>query len=399
MAVVEYSRESWFSRLGNAIKGIVLGGILILVSFPLLFWNEGRAVHTARMLEEGASSVVPVDSANISPANEGKLVHFTGNAATTDKLTDPQFGITQDAIHLKRVVQMYQWKETKKEETQKDAVGGGDVKKTTYTYDKVWEEKPIDSSNYKEKSPRHDNPDSMRFSSKTWDASNVTVGAFLLPADLIQKIDNYAPVAANNDTVAALPSEVRDDAVASDGLLYFANETGSKPDPAAPKIGDLKVTMSAAPPGPVSVIARQTSSTLSAYPAKDGSLQLLYTGTHSADEMFKAEQTKNTHLTWILRAGGFLAMWIGMMLVLYPLKVMADVIGILGDIAGAGIGLVTFFIAVGLSLVTIAIAWIAYRPVVGIGLLVVALGALVGVIMLKQRGAAKRAAVGPPMPV
>jgi hypothetical protein len=399
MAVVEYSRQSWFDRLGNAIKGIVFGGILFLVSFPLLIWNEGRAVHTARMLEEGASNVVPVDSASISPGNEGKLVHFTGNAATTDKLTDAQFGVTQDAIHLKRVVLMYQWKEKKTEDTHTDTVGGGATKKTTYSYDKVWEEKPIDSSGFQDKKG-HSNPDSMRFSGKTLDASNVTVGAFSLPADLIEKIDNYGPVVADKDTVAALPSDIRDDAAASDGSLYFANETGGKPDPADPKIGDLKVTFTSAPPGPVSVIARQTSSTLSAYPTQNGALQLLYTGTHSADEMFKAEQSKNTTLTWILRAGGFLAMWIGMMLVLNPLKVMADVIGILGDIAGAGIGLITFFIAVGLSLATVAIAWIAFRPVVGIGLLVAAVAAFVGVIVLKKRGAANRAARGgpPPMP-
>lgn len=393
MAVVEYSRQSWFARLGNAIKGIIFGGILVLLSFPLLIWNEGRAVHTARMLAEGASSVVPIDSARVDPGNEGKLVYFSGSAVTPDKLNDPEFGITQGAIHLKRVVEMYQWRETKHEETHTDSVGGGQTNKVTYDYDKVWSENPIDSRHFNE--PGHVNPDSMRFSTKTWDAANVTVGAYSLSPELVGKIDNYTTISADKDIVAGLPSEIRDDAVTSDGSLYFSHESGTKPDPASPKVGDFKVTFKAAVPGPVSVIARQTGSTLSAYPTRNGLLQLLYTGTHSAAEMFKAEQSRNATLTWILRAAGFLAMWIGMMLVLNPLRVLADVIGFVGEIAGAGIGLVTFFAAVGLSLLTIAIAWIAYRPVVGIGLLVLALGAIAGAHLLRKRGAANRPTMMP----
>jgi Co/Zn/Cd efflux system component len=108
------------------------------------------------------------------------------------------------------------------------------------------------------------------------------------------------------------------------------------------------VTFKTAAWGPVSVIARQTGSTLSAYPTKHNPLELLYTGTHGADEMFKSEQSKNTIMSWVLRAVGFLAMWIGLLLVLNPMKVLADVIGFIGDIAGAGIALVTFMIALGL---------------------------------------------------
>ena len=44
-------------------------------------------------------------------------------------------------------------------------------------------------------------------------------------------------------------------------------------------------------------------------------------------------------------------------------------------------------IALALSLVTIAIAWMFYRPIVGIPLLIAA-GALI--VFLKQRGAARR---------
>ena len=38
----EVTNDSWFGRLGNAIKGVVFGLLLFVVAFPLLFWNEGR---------------------------------------------------------------------------------------------------------------------------------------------------------------------------------------------------------------------------------------------------------------------------------------------------------------------------------------------------------------------
>lgn len=41
MAYTETTTQSWGSRLGDSLKGIIVGIILFIVSFPLLFWNEG----------------------------------------------------------------------------------------------------------------------------------------------------------------------------------------------------------------------------------------------------------------------------------------------------------------------------------------------------------------------
>jgi hypothetical protein len=72
-------------------------------------------------------------------------------------------------------------------------------------------------------------------------------------------------------------------------------------------------------------------------------------------------------------------MLVGLGMILKPLSVVADVVPILGNIVGAGIGFVAFLISAVLSLTTIAIAWIVYRPLLG-GLLLVAAVALVVVI-------------------
>ena len=59
----ETSSRSWISRIGDSIKGVLFGLLMIAGSTVLLFWNEGRAVQTMRSLEEGAAVVV-----DISPA-------------------------------------------------------------------------------------------------------------------------------------------------------------------------------------------------------------------------------------------------------------------------------------------------------------------------------------------
>src|SRR5258708_18268552 len=104
----ETASEGWLSRIGSAIGGVLFGLVLFIAAFPLLFWNEGRAVTTAKSLAEGRGAVVTVPSDRVDAANEGKLVHTTGRAKTTATLADPHLGGSSHAIQLKRQAQMHQ---------------------------------------------------------------------------------------------------------------------------------------------------------------------------------------------------------------------------------------------------------------------------------------------------
>ena len=146
MAVTETTTQSWTSRMGDAAKGVIVGLILFLIGFPVLFWNEGNSVKTAKALDEGESVCVPVESiAKIDPEMEGQLVHMTGKADTKDVLSDDEFGISATAIALKRTTEMYQWVEHSKT-TEKKNLGGSVTKTTTYTYSKEWRLRPTATS-------------------------------------------------------------------------------------------------------------------------------------------------------------------------------------------------------------------------------------------------------------
>jgi hypothetical protein len=98
----QVTSTSWIARLGKSILGVLIGVVLIIGAIILLFWNEGRAVTTARSLAEGSHAVVEVGSASVDPANEGKLVYVSGELDARAPLTDQEFGVTANALRLGR---------------------------------------------------------------------------------------------------------------------------------------------------------------------------------------------------------------------------------------------------------------------------------------------------------
>jgi hypothetical protein len=348
------------SRLLQSIKGVFVGLLLFVAAFPVLWFNEGYAVKMARSLTEGASEVVGVAADSVDPANEGKLVHVAGRATTEETITDPLFKVSANAIRLRRKVEMYQWRETSTTRTERNT-GGSETTRTTYSYDRVWSEQPIDAGSFRHPEG-HQNPP-MPFGSADYTARRVTLGAFRLNASQVGQLSGADPV----DISAAEPPEsIRDRAQRSGSGFHAGN-------PGLPVLGDLRITFTQVSPGEASVVARQFGDTFEPYRAKaGGSIELVAMGTQSAQAMFDTAMTHNTVRTWILRAVGLALMLFGLMLILNPLATLADVVPIMGSLARAGTGAISFAVALCLSLVTIAAAWIAYRPLVAIGLLVAA---------------------------
>jgi hypothetical protein len=219
---------------------------------------------------------------------------------------------------------------------------------------------------------------------ETQEAKTVTVGAFQLPPSLVKKITKEEKLPAS-DSDAGKPAKLPEGFKVSSGYFF-------KGDPTTPAIGDLRVEFFAVKPLTVSLIARQVKSTFEPYPAQaGGTIEMLKEGTASAQAMFEQAEAENVMMTWILRLVGFIAMAAGIFLFFKPLVVLADVIPIVGDLLGAGIGIFAVLVALPLSVITIAIGWVFYRPVLGIALLAGAVVILVGAIMWAKKAKAKKA--------
>ncbi|MBR1921853.1 MAG: TMEM43 family protein [Kiritimatiellae bacterium] len=387
MAVTETTTQSWGSRLGDSVKGVLFGLLLFILGFPVLFWNEGSSVKTARALDEGEGACVSVESnARVDPEMEGQLVHMTGRATTQDVLADDQFGVSATAIALMRRTEMYQWVEHS-ETKEKKNLGGSVTKTTTYTYSKEWREDAVDSGGFKE--PGHENPGVVEFPSEEKRAANVSFGAFRLNESQIGRIRAAQAYAFPTDFVCRVERVQR-----QGGTIYVPNKAtrdnalNDRDVAAQPRVGDMRVTFSVVLPHDVSLVAKQRGDTFVGYLAKSKKrVDLLSDGVRDASEMFEAARSANALMTWLVRLGGFLLMFIGLSTALKPLSVLADVLPILGDVVGMGTGLVAGVVAFVCALATIAVAWIFYRPVLGALLLAAAAAGLF--LLWKKRRAEK----------
>lgn len=386
MAHSEISYNSHGSRVAKAIGGALVGVVLFLVSFIVLFWNEGRAVQTEKSLAEGQSQVRSVNAEKVDAQNNDKLVHLTGLATTQETLTDADFKVSApNALKLIREVEMYQWKENKKSEERKNS-NGSSYTITTYEYEETWSPTHIDSSAFSEN--WHENPKAMKYESKTQTASKVTIGAYDMTSEQVAKLDTATPV-----TVEKKPVELKAlKAVMHENDIYLGK------NPAAPVVGDMRVRFKVVSPMQVSLVAQQKGSTFAPFQTSAGdALLLVREGTMNATQMFDAAQADNVAMTWVLRFLGWFMMLAGLFLVFRPVAIIGDRFAFLGTLAGAGLALSAFLIASGLSLLTIGLSWLFFRPVMGLLLIAVAGGA--GFLYVKRVKAKKAANAGGALPV
>ncbi len=378
-SVTDVKHEGWGSRILESIKGVLVGLLLFVVSFPVLFLNEGRAVHRARDLEEGRGAVVEANAAAVDPSQEGKLVHLTGEATAQGALQDAELGPTAPgALRLRRVVEMFQWQEERRSNTSSNT-GGSQTTTTTTTYRTGWSSTAVNSGDFRVPAG-HMNPP-MPMQSLDLDAQRITVGARTLTPALVAQLTEFRPLPVAPAQAPGLANLGRP-VSAVEGNLYVGSTAAS------PAVGDLRVHWELVPAGPVSILAAQQGPTFADWRTPSGREleQNLEAGVKTADAMFGSLETGNAVITWVLRFVGWLLMFLGVLMVTRPLVVVADVLPFLGSLVGAGAGLAAFTVASPLSLLTVGVAWVVYRPLLGVLLL----AAGVGVAVLSGRLAASR---------
>jgi hypothetical protein len=363
----EVSSEGWLSRIGKSITGMLVGGAMAVIAFPLLWWNEGRSVHTYQGLTEGEKIAVDVSADRVEPSNDGKLVHVTGRAEGKDTVSDSIFAVSAPGlIRLKREVELFQWIE-KKESHKRKKFGGGEETTTEYTYKTDWDSKVHNSAEFR-KPEGHSNPPPA-YKPQSFSSHDASLVAFRLPDFLINSWSDYKP----HPLPAAdqLPESLRGKATLRDDWLYVSANAD------APQVGDARVKFESIPAGDASVLARQVKDTFEAYATKAGtSIARIASGVHSKESMFASAKSENKMMTWLLRAAGFFLMFLGLTFVLSPLKVLADVIPFMGSVVGVGTGLIAFLLSVIGSSLTVALAWVWYRPLLGVALLIVTAGGI-----------------------
>jgi hypothetical protein len=380
----EVTKKGFGKRLSESISGAILGGIMFIAAFPLLWWNEGRAIGEHRALKEGAGAVVHVDAGSVDAGNDGKLVHVTGLVDADPAIDDQSLGVSVDALALRRVVEMYQWKESRDSKEEKK-FGGGSETVTEYKYSTEWNDDPIDSSDFRY-TESHENPTEWPLRSDEFSAQTASLGGFALSATARGSVGNWRRLEPGS--ALRFPKAFGEFRSIGGGALYLGG------NPEQPEVGDVRIRFEYQPEEVFSIVARQAGDELAEYVASNGRTVLLVeSGEVPAATMFEGAQRRNTIFTWVLRGFGTLGMWLGLSLVFAPISLVLDILPMLGTIGSWGIGLVTGLISLLMSVLTIALAWVFYRPLLG-GTLI----ALVVALFVWSRSGKKTAAApaGPP---
>lgn len=390
--VTETTKRGWGQKIGDSIKGVLIGIILFIASFVVLWTNEGR-IDISEVI---AGNAVDISAEEVDTVNEMKLVSVTGALSSTEKLGDPTFLNPGDYLKLSRSVEMWAWVEKSESETTKKT-GGSEETVTRYYYVTEWTSMPADSSTFKDQDPKYKNPP-MKYSSEDFYVNSAKVGVY--PVDIRNlSLPGGGPVALESSSLVYGGGT----GAKLDGGYIFIPATpsyyyGSSSGLSSPKVGDVRIKYTALPNNiNVTAFGKLESGKLVPYMATKklkSDAKIYHARTGTKEEAIATLHGEHKMKGWILRIVGFLLMWFGLGLLFGPITALLDVLPFLGNISKSVIGFITFFMALALSITTIIVAMIAHSVVALIITVVIVLVILMLIVILimKKKDKAKAAA-------
>lgn len=357
----------FFGRLKNSFFGVCIGLLFVPGAVLLLGWNEYRTVHRSRGLAEAARVIQTVpDVQQATPSLNDALVHLTGAATSDQELRDKEFPVTSKGLRLQRQVEVYHWHEEPQPARAGDSSDSQQRRGVQYV--KEWTRKPIDSSKFKN-SVQYRNPMPC-YDEQTYDAAPIHVGVYGLSETLTAEISNWTDVALDSDSIILAMPEYRWESFSGDQKQLYYSESGGTMD--SPQVGDLRIRFQECLPTDVSIAAKLSGTQLAGFRTSNGEpIERLFMGRLSADEIMDRLVSENAVLAWALRIGGMILCTIGFLLILGPVSAVTSFIPIVGRLTGGLVMVASVLLAGVVCSMTIAIAWIAVRPVLGISLLAV----------------------------
>ena len=413
------SHHSYGSRVGSSFKAILWGIILVWISIWLLAWNENRYVKTKAGINEWNKVVQETISTQINPDLEEKEVHLYGELASNEEiLQDNTFWIVTNDLKLKRTVEMYQWYEDEHEECHDNYWWNEDCT-TTYTYDTKWSNDAISSSDFHSING-HENPSTWEYESNERIKEPITLWVYTLNSVFVNQLTDYKTINLSEQDIT-IPEKYRwtieeisqtDEETTieenNNSYLYWDSQEENNTtttstsherfhvngdqiyiwlDPTKPAVWDLRITFSSVKPSTVSIVWKQIGNELTTYTTSNGTtIAYLEQWNVSADDMFLHAQQANKQITWILRLIWLLLMYCGFAAMFKFIETLAKVIPFLAKIIWVWTGIIALSLTLIVWFITIGIAWLVVRPIIGICCLIVAAW---GIFLLKKSKKAK----------
>ena len=375
----EVTQTGWGSNIGKSFGAAATGFVLFLLSFAVLWVNEGRINLGAE-----AEKSVAVDSSKLDASVENKLISLSGNLVSGEKLGDAQFVKPGDYLTLSRSVELYAWVEKKHTES-KDKIGGGTETKTTYDYVKEWTSSPQSSSSFKYPEGHFNPKTELPVSQQTFTVTAGKIGAWNIDTTTIQMPGARETLVPSDETLISSGG-----AKIVSKYLFFGENTMD-----SPKVGDYRIWYNYLPnnieatafgkasgdtiipfyvgkdaskSGQGATKEDVSASTFSWIMGEGGALYRVFEG--SRDGAIDAMKSEHNMILWIVRVVGFLLMWGGLTSLFEPIFSLLGVLPFLKDAGKFLIGIITFVVCLPLAILTIIISSIVHNLIALIVVLV-----------------------------
>jgi len=344
----ETSKRGWGSRLGSSLSGMLIGVILFLGSFGVLFWNEGRAD-----LSKVANDATPISSSemNTDVELESELVSATGILETEELLSDDLFLVPNNYLKVQRMVEVYSWVEktsTKSEEK----LGGSEETETTYTYAKEWVSNPAESADFKIPAGHENSPKPIEDLTKTADTASLGVYS-VDPKSLAMPGAELLGLSEEN-------TQFTEESTAElAGTKYIFNGFGTI---SQPEVGDVRISYKVVESGQdVIVFGKLSNDSILPFLDKEGNtLYRAFPGS-SPEQAISTLHGEYKTMLWVFRVVGFLMMWIGLNMVFGPIGVLAAVIPFLAHLTRSVVKIATFVVSLVATILTILVSMVLHN--------------------------------------
>ena len=428
--VTTTTRKSWGDKFEDAFYMCILGCILFICSFPSLWFNERRAVRTSELISKGFKICHELNSNEINPQNNGNLVYLSGKAVNNEALKDEVLGITvEKSLKLKRVVEMFQWKERCDTRTEKDWFGGGETTKKTYTYEKIWSDELIDSGVFHDQSKSNPYLEKWIARNETFLSKTSQIGNFELADHQLEQLKCFQTLHLEenhkNHFSELFTEKVNGittmDRVSVDNNFIYIRSKGEHIDN---QIGDLRFSYVFVPEEHLSLVSCQTNNTFIPYDIKRKGfrsqeesqvlldkgnqpeqmdinfddedqdsccvkccpccicclcygaigklcktptiINWIYEKAMTKQELFDEKEKENRCMTWIIRLVGFLMMVFGIYLFFSPVYELLEILPLLSSVGKLVVLVFAILVCIPICSLIIILAWMFYRPLIAL---------------------------------
>lgn len=264
-----------FHDNGTRLMKIIVGLALAAASaglWALDTWRSARSEAVSDYVSQHARQWTPEGGMQ---ARDGDLVVAVAVPLPSETLVDDVTGFRLDVLRLERDVEIYQWKET--------AQTSGDGSKTIYTYDKVWTDRPVESSLFAEP-VSHRNGGFLPFGDRTFKPTSIRFGEVVLDPSFAGKMGDVARYDVTREMYDAMPDDLKRRFAVVEGRL-FPNRS--------PKIGDVRITWHAMSPRQATVVGEYRDGRILPAETSAGTVSFFHWGNIDVEKVVELARDHN----------------------------------------------------------------------------------------------------------